>query len=94
MRTSRVRRRLGGPTTISPIAARSGWVDAWRSSGANSGATAASSWPSLAIRSMPNSSSAARLGSSMRPLASRPITPAETPASTVSVKRRRSSIWL
>ena len=33
---------------------------------------------------------AARCG----PCASRPITPAETPDSTVSVKRRRSSIWL
>ena len=94
MRTSRVWHRLGGPTMISPTAGRSGWVKAWRSNGPNSGTTAASSWPTSAIRSIPSSSSAARLGSSMRPLASRPITPAETPASTVSVKRRRSSIWL
>ena len=39
----------------------------------------------------PSSASADGLGSVIRPSASRPITPAETPASTASVKRRRSS---
>ena len=46
------------------------------------------------IRSLPSNSLAARFGSSTLPCTSSPITPADTPASTVSVNRRRSSIWL
>ena len=94
MRTSSVRRRVGGPIWISAVRARSGDAAASCSRSANSGTTSASSRPIAASRSRPSSSSAARFGSSMRPDASRPITPAETPDSTVSVKRRRSSIWL
>ena len=44
--------------------------------------------------SVDSSSLADRFGRLMRPKLSSPMTPAETPSSTVSVKRRRSlSIW-
>ena len=96
MRTSRVRRRFGGPTTHS------------RRCAARSGAAAASAHQRRRIPAPPRPARgrsrpagpcpaarrrrgwAARCGR----CASRPITPADTPASTVSVKRRRSSIWL
>ena len=94
MRASRVRGLLAGPMRISSVSGRSGVARAAWTRAANSGATASRSRPMAASRSTPRSSAAARLGSSIRPRASRPITPAETPASTVSVKRRRPSIWL
>ena len=48
--------------------------------------------PTRSLSSMPSAASADRLTSVTRAAPSRPITPAETPDSTASVKRRRSSI--
>ena len=91
IRTSSTRLPIAGPCSISPVAGRSGAAITEAISCANYGTTSAKGWLILASRSTRSSSAAARFGSSIRPTPSRPITPAETPASTVSVKRRRSS---
>ena len=48
-------------------------------------------WPTISSTEQPNNSQAERLGRLIRPSPSSPKTPADTPASTVSVNRRRSS---
>ena len=58
-----------------------------------SGRTSAASLPVIWPSRTPSSRSADRLMMVILPAASRPITPAPTPASTASEKRRRSSIW-
>ena len=61
---------------------------------ATSGITAISGRSISASGWLPIRLAAERLGSVMRPCPSSPITPAETPAITASVKRRRWSSWL
>ena len=94
IRANKVRRALLGPIRISATRGRSGLAFAASSNSVNSGAMRAKASPMAASRSTASKALAERLGSVTRPSPSSPTTPAETPDSTVSVKRRRSSIWL
>ena len=91
MRTSRMRRVPRCRISTWPWVTRSGRSAACATSGASSGITSVSGRPSTPSSGSARSSSAERLLRVIVPASSTLSTPAETPARTASVSRRRVS---
>ena len=78
---------------ISPVTGAFGQCHAGGQHGADLRHLSASFWP-VSLQVDAEQRAGGPVGQLHAAAPSRPITPAETPESTVSVKRRRSSIWL